>query len=96
MAVLVYVDIVTLAPAVLIGLSGGDVHDGLHQLPAEGKRHFFFEFSLCLSRACLGKIMNFIYKWRKKCRFLAWPPLPSLSERETQTQTQTHDVEGLN
>jgi hypothetical protein len=33
-AVLVYVDIVTLAPAVLIGLSGGDVHDGLHQLPA--------------------------------------------------------------
>jgi hypothetical protein len=29
-----------------------------------------FEFSLCLSRACLGKIMHFIYKWRKKCRFL--------------------------
>jgi hypothetical protein len=37
---------------------------------SEGKRHFF-EFSLCLSRACLGKIMHFIYKWRKKCRFLA-------------------------
>jgi hypothetical protein len=31
----------------------------------------FFEFSLCLSRACLGKMMIFIYKWRKKCRFLA-------------------------
>ena len=30
----------------------------------------FVEFSLCLSRACLGKIMHFIYKWRKKCRFL--------------------------
>jgi hypothetical protein len=30
----------------------------------------FFEFSLCLSRACLGKIMHFIYKWRKKRRFL--------------------------
>jgi len=30
----------------------------------------FLEFSLCLSRACLGKIMHFIYKWRKKCRFL--------------------------
>jgi len=29
----------------------------------------FFEFSLCLSRACLGKIMHFIYKWLKKCRF---------------------------
>ena len=26
----------------------------------------FFEFSLCLSRACLGKMFIFIYKWRKK------------------------------
>ena len=33
-----------------------------------------FEFSLCLSRACLGKIMHFIYKWRKKCRFLTRAP----------------------
>ena len=32
----------------------------------------FFEFSLCLSRACLGKRMHFIYKWRKKCRFLTY------------------------
>jgi hypothetical protein len=23
----------------------------------------FFEFSLCLSRACLGKMIVFIYKW---------------------------------
>jgi hypothetical protein len=30
----------------------------------------FLEFFLCLSRACLGKIMHFIYIWRKKCRFL--------------------------
>ena len=29
----------------------------------------FFEFSLCLSRACLGKMMHFMYKWRKKWRF---------------------------
>ena len=29
----------------------------------------FLEFSLCLSRACLGKMMHFIYKWRKKWRF---------------------------
>ena len=29
------------------------------------KRHFI-EFSLCLSRACLGKIMHLMYKWRKK------------------------------
>jgi hypothetical protein len=32
----------------------------------------FFEFSLCLSRACLGKMMHFIYKWLKKCRFLTF------------------------
>jgi hypothetical protein len=32
----------------------------------------FFEFSLCLSRACLGKIIHFIYKWLKKCRLLTW------------------------
>jgi hypothetical protein len=30
----------------------------------------FFEFSLCLSRACLGKMIIYIYKWRKKRRFL--------------------------
>ena len=24
-----------------------------------------FEFSLCLSRACLGKMIGFIYKWRR-------------------------------
>eukprot|EP01046_Picozoa_sp_COSAG06_P011667 COSAG06_NODE_669_length_13222_cov_8.235922_8_plen_152_part_00 len=29
----------------------------------------FFEFSLCLSRVCLGKIMHFIYKWLKKSRW---------------------------
>jgi hypothetical protein len=26
----------------------------------------FFEFSLCLSRACLGKMFVFIYKWQLK------------------------------
>eukprot|EP01046_Picozoa_sp_COSAG06_P037655 COSAG06_NODE_4273_length_4410_cov_5.289754_6_plen_101_part_00 len=36
--------------------------------------HSFFEFSLCLSRACLGKMIVFIYKWRKKWAFnlLTW------------------------
>jgi hypothetical protein len=29
------------------------------------QRHFCFEFSLCLSRACLGKMIHFIYEWRK-------------------------------
>jgi len=29
----------------------------------------FLEFSLCLSRACLGTIIVFIYKWLKKTVF---------------------------
>jgi hypothetical protein len=29
----------------------------------------FFEFSLCLSRACLGKMIVFIYKWLKNAVF---------------------------
>ena len=33
------------------------------------KTPLFFEFSLCLSRACLGKMMHFIYKWLRKWRF---------------------------
>ena len=32
------------------------------------KRHSFLSFP-CLSRACLGKMMQLIYKWRKKWRF---------------------------
>ena len=32
----------------------------------------FFEFSLCLSRACLGKIILFIYKWLKRMGFELW------------------------
>ena len=29
----------------------------------------FFEFSLCLSRACLGKVFVFLYKWLKNAVF---------------------------
>ena len=39
--------------------------------PSTARKRHFFECSLCLSRACLGKIMHFIFKWLKKCRFLA-------------------------
>ena len=47
------------------------------------KRHSFLEFSLCLSRACLGKKFVFIYKWLKKWRVshpvsVSPPPLTSL------------------
>jgi hypothetical protein len=45
----------------------------------------FFEFSLCSSRACLGQMLIFIYKWRKKCRFLAF-----LSFGNTSCTTKTH------
>jgi hypothetical protein len=37
--------------------------------PGLRKTPLFFEFSLCLSRACLGKMSVFIYKWRKNWRF---------------------------
>jgi hypothetical protein len=33
------------------------------------KNGLFFEFSLCLSRACLGKMIVFIYKWLKTTVF---------------------------
>jgi hypothetical protein len=55
------------------------------------KTPLFFEFSLCLSRACLGKMMHFIYKWPKKWRFphpiestdcsFSMPPHSTVSQR---------------
>jgi hypothetical protein len=33
------------------------------------KRHSFFEYSLCVSRACLGKMIVLMHKWLKKRRF---------------------------
>jgi hypothetical protein len=30
------------------------------------EKRAYLEFSLCLSRACLGKKMIFMYKWLKK------------------------------
>ena len=38
------------------------------------KNAFFFEFSLCLSRACLVKKSAFIYKWLKKTFFAQSAP----------------------
>jgi hypothetical protein len=35
------------------------------------RKKSFFEFSLCLSRACLGKMIVFIYKWLKKVPLFA-------------------------
>jgi hypothetical protein len=34
------------------------------QVKTPEEKRSFFEFSLCLSRACLGKMFVFIYKWR--------------------------------
>ena len=39
--------------------------DGRDDAPAKtrGEKRTFFEFFLCLSRACLGKMFAFISKW---------------------------------
>ena len=37
---------------------------------AAKKTVFFGVFNVCLSRACLGRMIIYIYKWLKKCRFL--------------------------
>jgi ABC-type multidrug transport system fused ATPase/permease subunit len=42
-----------------------NVTEFVHTFPAVRKTASFFEFSLCLSRACLGKMIVFIYKWLK-------------------------------
>ena len=54
------------------------------------------EFSLCLSRACLGKKMTFICKWRKKWHFAPGlglrrrPSAPEGQKTDTRTHTHTH------
>eukprot|EP01046_Picozoa_sp_COSAG06_P013892 COSAG06_NODE_848_length_11971_cov_10.199882_14_plen_139_part_00 len=42
----------------------------------------FFEFSLCLSRACLGKMFVFIYKWLKRTVFTHRMPSTLSSDHE--------------
>ena len=39
-------------------------------LPPVRNASLFGALSLCLSRACLGKMMLFSLKWRKRCVFL--------------------------
>ena len=54
------------------------------------------EFSLCLSRACLGKLIIFIYKWLKKRRFnlpLAQKTMEFTKTRSGQTQRNTQKCE---
>jgi hypothetical protein len=46
-----------------------DVASELQKSTTGEKNATLFEFSLCLSRACLGKMTHFVYKWHKKCRF---------------------------
>jgi len=43
-----------------------EMTDMIHNPSAEVRENgFFCEFSLCLSRACLGKMIIFMYKWLK-------------------------------
>jgi hypothetical protein len=48
------------------------------------RKRAFLEFSLRLSRACLGKKITFIYKWRKKPVFLT-------GQVDACTDTHTHE-----
>jgi hypothetical protein len=45
----------------------------------------FFEFSLCLSRACLGKMIVLIYKWLKNAVFFPQAVFDSNEERKKVT-----------
>eukprot|EP01046_Picozoa_sp_COSAG06_P026451 COSAG06_NODE_2275_length_7194_cov_10.705144_4_plen_92_part_00 len=56
------------ADAEKAGGGGGDDDDEDSDSEV-GKTASFFEFSLCLSRACLGKMIVFIYKWLKNAVF---------------------------
>eukprot|EP01046_Picozoa_sp_COSAG06_P025148 COSAG06_NODE_2096_length_7603_cov_8.520656_6_plen_198_part_00 len=47
-----------------------------------GSQWSFFEVSLCLSRACLGKMIVYIYKWLKKAVFCRLGYVARLSDRE--------------
>jgi len=49
----------------------------------------FYEFFPCLSRACLGKMMHFIYKWLKKTVFS-----PASEVASTQTSMLTPATAG--
>jgi hypothetical protein len=51
----------------------------------------FFEFSLRWSRACLGKKINCIYKWRKRTRFDHYPVMyRSMIDRRRRRRRHTH------
>ena len=57
-----------LIPAALRGTSNGLT---LHIADWVRNTASFFEIFLCLSRACLGKIIVYIYKWLSKMAFFA-------------------------
>ena len=56
-----------------------------------GETPLFFEFSLCLSRACLGKMIIFSIKWRKKVAF-SYRWCASLASISANLPTQPHNV----
>jgi hypothetical protein len=49
--------------------SAGILNSKKQQLQEVRTTACFFEFSLCLFRACLGKMFVFIYKWLKNAVF---------------------------
>jgi hypothetical protein len=71
-----------------------DVQNGAKGMRLPHLRNgIFFEFSLCLSRACLGKMFVFMYKWLKNAVFRRpslqpQPPPPSPRQAQQQEQQQ--------
>jgi hypothetical protein len=49
--------------------------DGINATASVRKTASFFEVSLCLSRACLGKMIVFIYKWLKNAVRFSQEPI---------------------
>ena len=60
-----------------------------------GKRAFL-EFSLCLSRACLGEKMTFTFKWlKKRARFLTWLDAGVLVQQRVDSRQEIRAVRGV-
>jgi hypothetical protein len=68
-------DLEHICSAALGGKVGSAAYGGATTLCEDEKKKgvkvpaCFVEFSLCLSRACLGKMIVFIYKWLKNTVF---------------------------
>ena len=61
--------------------------NGITGAAALHKTPLFLSFHVCLSRACLGKMIAFMYKWLQKGRFFA----PHLNAEEHRRENCERD-----